>query len=154
MRMKELLNGFSQQEVFDIYKFLYIYENKIKSLKNEADIYNHYPQLKGIEDYLDKFKIHYANDEAMQVLGIHIPKGFVYCTRTKSSKMYNLLYHLRNSIAHGQIEKENDCVNLIDYYFVKTKKNRKPEKRFSGRGKLDSSIIFDIIKLINNNIIL
>ena len=152
MLMKKQLKGFCEQEVFDLYKYLCVYENKINNLKSSTEIYNQYPQLKGLEDIMNLFTINYANDEAMQVLGIFIPQGFVYCTNTKSSKVYNLLYHLRNSIAHGQIEKENEQVLLIDYKFAKDRSSKRLRKVFSGRGNLDSSIVFKIIEIINNTI--
>ena len=152
MVMKKQLKGFSEQEVFDLYKYLCIYENKIKILKTSTEIYKQYPQLNIIEETLNLFTINYSNDEAMQILGIFVPKGFVYCTNTKSSKVYNLLYHLRNSIAHGQIEKENEQVLLIDYKFAKDRSSKRLRKVFSGRGNLDSSIVFKIIEIINNTI--
>jgi len=150
--MKKQLKGFSEQEVYDLYKYLCIYENKIKILKTSTEIYKQYPQLNIIEETLNLFTINYSNDEAMQILGIFVPKGFVYCTNTKSSKVYNLLYHLRNSIAHGQIEKENEQVLLIDYKFAKDRSSKRLRKVFSGRGNLDSSIVFKIIEIINNTI--
>lgn len=150
--MKKQLKGFCEQEVFDLYKYLCVYENRISKLKSSKEIYNQYPQLKGLEDIINLFTINYANDEAMQFLGIFVPKGFVYCTNTKSSKIYNFLYHLRNSIAHGQIEKDNEQIFLIDYKFAKDKRSKKPKKIFSGRGNLDSSIVFKIIEKINNTI--
>lgn len=152
MVMKKQLKGFSEQEVYDLYKYLCIYENKIKILKTSTEIYKQYPQLNIIEETLNLFTINYSNDEAMQVLGIFVPKGFVYCTNTKSSKVYNLLYHLRNSIAHGQIEKDNNQVLLIDYKFAKDRSSKRLRKVFSGRGNLDSSIVFKIIEIINNTI--
>lgn len=152
MVMKKQLKGFSEQEVFELYKYLCVYENKINILRCSTKIYNQYPQLKEIEDIMNMFTMYYSNDEAMQVLGIFVPKGFVYCTNTKSSKVYNLLYHLRNSIAHGQIEKDNNQVLLIDYKFAIDKSCKKFKKIFSGRGSLDSSIIFKIIEIINNTI--
>ena len=152
MVMKKQLKGFSEQEVYDLYKYLCIYENKIKILKTSTEIYKQYPQLNIIEETLNLFTINYSNDEAMQILGIFVPKGFVYCTNTKSSKLYNLLYHLRNSIAHGQIEKENEQVLLIDYKFAKDRSSKRLRKVFSGRGNLDSSIVFKIIEIINNTI--
>lgn len=152
MVMKKQLKGFSEQEVYDLYKYLCIYENKIKILKTSTEIYKQYPQLNIIEKTLNLFTINYSNDEAMQILGIFVPKGFVYCTNTKSSKLYNLLYHLRNSIAHGQIEKENEQVLLIDYKFAKDRSSKRLRKVFSGRGNLDSSIVFKIIEIINNTI--
>lgn len=152
MVMKKQLKGFSEQEVYDLYKYLCIYENKIKILKTSTEIYKQYPQLNIIEETLNLFTINYSNDEAMQILGIFVPKGFVYCTNTKSSKVYNLLYHLRNSIAHGQIEKENEQVLLIDYKFAKDRSSKRLRKVFSGRGNLDSSIVFKIIEIINNTI--
>lgn len=152
MLMKIQLKGFSEQEVFDLYKYLCVYENKINILKNSTEIYNQYPQLKKIEEIMNQFTMNYSNDEAMQVFGSFVPKGFVYCTNTKSSKVYNFLYHLRNSIAHGQIEKDIDNVLLIDYKFAKDRGSKKSKKIFSGRGNLDSSIVFKIIGIINNTI--
>lgn len=148
--MNEKLKGFDEQEVFKLYNFLCVYENKISILKNTTEIYNRYPQLKSLDTYVNQFTINYAKDEAMQILGVYVPKGFLYCTNARSSKLYNFLYHLRNSIAHGQIEKDNSQVFLIDYKFVKNKTDAGRRKIFSGRGNLEDTIVFDIIEQINN----
>ena len=149
MRM-EKLKGFEKLEVFKLYNFLCIYETKISILKNSTEIYNHYPQLKCLEKYVNQFNINYANNEAMQVLGVFVPKGFLYCTNTKYSKIYNFLYHLRNSIAHAQIEKEKGQVYLIDYTLTKDSESGLKTKKFSGRGNLDCTEVFEIIEIINN----
>ncbi len=101
---------------------------------------------------MNLFTMNYANDKAMQDLGVFIPKGHVYCTNTKTSKMYNFLYHLRNSIAHGQIEKEGEQVFLIDYKLMYDKKNKIIKKVFSGKGNLESSTFFKVVELVNNTI--
>ena len=147
--MNEKLKGFDEREVFKLYNFLCVYENKISILKNTTVLYNQYPQLKSLETYVSQFTMNYANDEAMQALGVYVPKGFLYCTNTKPSKLYNFLYHLRNSIAHGQIEKDYDQVFLIDYKFVKDKNSGDIMKIFSGRGNLEGTVVFDIIEKIN-----
>lgn len=154
MEEERRLKGFSKQEIFDLYKYLCIYENKIKILKNSAEIYTRYPQLKELENLLKLFTINYANNEGMQFLGEFVPKDSVYCTNAKSSKTYNFLYHLRNSIAHGQIEKDNNYIFLIDYNLTKEKNSYEIKKRFSGRGNIESSVAFNIIELINNTIVL
>ncbi|MBQ6423561.1 MAG: hypothetical protein IJJ90_08485 [Prevotella sp.] len=146
------LKGFNEQEVFKLYKYLCIYENKIKTFRNSTEVYNNYPKLKNLDDIMSLFTVNYANNGAMQVFGVFVPKGFVYCTNTKSSKMYNVLYHLRNSIAHGQIEKDNDQIYLIDYKYVKDRRHNNLMKIFSGRGNLEASIIFQIIELIISTI--
>ena len=146
------LKGFNEQEVFNLYKYLCIYENKIKILKNSTELYCHYPQLNNLGDVINLFRVYYANDEAMHGLGAFVPKGYVYCTNTKTSKTYNFLYHLRNSIAHGQIEKDNEQVFLIDYKLIYDKSNKNVKKVFSGRGNLESSMFFRIIEIINTAI--
>lgn len=146
------LQGFNEQEVFNLYKYLCVYENRIKILKNSTEIYSHYPQLRRLDSIMNLFTMNYANDKAMQDLGVFIPKGHVYCTNTKTSKMYNFLYHLRNSIAHGQIEKEGEQVFLIDYKLMYDKKNKIIKKVFSGKGNLESSTFFKVVELVNNTI--
>lgn len=150
--MNKKLKGFDEQEVFKLYNFLCVFESKISILKNTTELYKHYPQLKCLGEYVKQFKINYANDEAMQVLGVFVPKGFLYCTNTKSSKTYNFLYHLRNSIAHAQIEKDKGQVHLIDYKLVKDNNSGVITKKFSGKGNLDSAVIFEIIEIINKEV--
>ena len=150
MMLMNNLKGFNEQEIVNLYKYLCIYENKIKILQNSTDIYSTYPQLKSLDGILKLFTMNYANDKAMQVLGVIVPKGVLYCTNTKNSKIYNFLYHLRNSIAHGQIEKNNEYVFLMDYKYKYDKSNKNVKKIFSGRGTLESSKVFKMVELINN----
>lgn len=149
--MSKSLKGFTEAEVFDLYKYLCIYENKIRILKNLTEVYRKYPKLKDLECIMNQFVLNYATDDMMHAVGLFVPKGVVYCTNTKSSKAFNFLYHLRNSIAHGQIEKDNQYVLLIDYKLEKSKGGKR-EKVYSGRGNLNSSVVFQIVKIINEEV--
>jgi len=144
---EELLNGFSSSEVFRLYKFLCIYESKLMRIKRSKRLYKTYPGIRPLETFIDRFKYYYATKEGMQAIGLFVPVGLFYCIR-RNSKPTDLLYHIRNSIAHGQIKKEEDTIFLIDYDIQKN------EKVFSGRGTFDGGLFFDIIDCVNSNITL
>ena len=67
-------------------------------------------------------------------------------TKCRSSKVLSLLHHLRNSIAHGQIEQDGGYVHLID----QGKENN--VKVFSARGKIKASTMFEMINIVNENV--
>lgn len=83
----------------------------------------------------------------MKVIGLVPMDNLISMTKSRSSKSLSFLNHFRNSIAHGQIEKDGNFIHLLDYGYDKNKK-----KIFSARGKIKSSLLFKIVKLINKNI--
>ena len=145
---EELLNGFSSSDVFRLYKFLCIYESKLVKLKKSESLFAAFPQLEdAMKGFIKRFTYNQVQKDDMQAEELEIPVGVFYCTKSKSQPV-GLLYHIRNSIAHGQIERNEQIINLVDYDFDENTKSR----FFSGRGVFDSGLFFEIIDFVNANI--
>ena len=105
-----------------------------------------YPKLKNLDEKIGGFVSNYCTRESLKTIAIKPMENLVSMTQCRSSKVLSLLHHLRNSIVHGQIEQEVGYVHLIDY----GKENN--VEVFSVRGKIKSSILFEIINIINENV--
>ena len=148
--MESLIHGFSPKEVVDLYRYLCIYESELGKVAKLEVFKQQYPKLKRLDNLMSSFVCNECNIEALSNIGIVPMDNLLSMTYSKSSKLLSLLYHLRNSIAHGQIEQENGFVFIIDY--KKDYKKGNGIKRFSARGKINSTTLFEIIGIINENI--
>lgn len=150
--MEEHLKGFYTHEVVDLYHYLCIYENELKYIKNQECLWKQHPKLKKLEELISNFECNYCTKESLQNCALAPINNLVSMTKCKTSKVLSFLHHLRNSIAHGQIEQEEDYVHLIDYDYEKDSKLGKMHKNYSARGKIKSSVLFEIMCIINKNI--
>ena len=144
--MVEKTHGFSSNEVVDLYHYLCIYENEIQYIGNQEKLVKTYPKLQELEKTMSHFVCNYCSRESLKVIALAPMNNLVSMTKCRSSKPLSFLHHLRNSIAHGQIEMEDNYVHLIDYGYEKN------VKVFSARGKIESSILLEIIKTVIDNI--
>ncbi len=146
MTMEKTIHGLKPKEVMELYHYLCIYECEFARMKNQTELERKYPQLTEVKSKLEAFTCNECNRESLQVVGLVPMDNLVSMTNTKGSKFFSFLYHLRNSIAHGQIEKDGDYIYLTDFTFIDE------VKVFSARGKIEASILFEIIQSINDNI--
>ena len=144
--MVEIIHGFSPNEVVDLYRYLCIYESEMQHIGNQENLVKKYPKLQELEEKRSHFVCNYCNRESLKVIALAPKDNLVSMTKCRSSKTLSFLHHLRNSIAHGQLEMEDGFVHLIDYEYENN------VKVFSARGKIESSTLFEIIKTIINNI--
>ncbi len=145
--MKNNIHGFNPSEVIDLYHYLCIYENNIAKIYSQKNLINMYPKLKDIDQLMAGIVCNFCNIESLEIIGLAPMDNLISMTKSRNSKQLSFLHHLRNSIAHGQIEKDGNFIHLLDYGYDKNKK-----KIFSARGKIKSSLLFKIVKLTNKNI--
>lgn len=145
--MKNSIHGFSSDEVMDLYHYLCIYEKELAKIESQVNLINKYPKLKDIEQLMAGIVCNFCTKESLKVIGLVPMDNLISMTKSRSSKSLSFLNHLRNSIAHGQIEKDGNFIYLLDYGYDKDN-----SKVFSARGMIKSSSLFKIVKLINNNI--
>ena len=144
--MEMNIHGFSQSEVAELYRYLCIYECELRIIGNQEKLVLKYPKLKDLDEVISGFASNYCTRESLKTIAITPMENLVSMTKCRSSKVLSLLHHLRNSIAHGQIEQEGGYVHLIDY----GKEN--DVKVFSARGKIKASTLFEIINIVNENV--
>ncbi|MBR5973148.1 MAG: hypothetical protein IK017_10920 [Paludibacteraceae bacterium] len=144
--MEEKIHGFSQMEIVDLYHYLCIYVSKLEHIENQTIFEEEYPKTKELKKTMSSFVCNNCTKESLKVIGLAPMDDLVSMTKCRSSKTLSFLHHLRNSIAHGQLEQEGGYVFLIDYGFEDS------TKVFSARGKIKSSTLFEIVHIINNNI--
>ena len=115
MNKKMDINGFINDEVFILYKFVEIYERlKFGYFKTETEMLERYPQMNNIKDKIKKYKFEEKEIEEIKAINIDSIKNEFYFTRHISLTL-GFLYHLRNSICHAKIIKEANYVKLFDY---------------------------------------
>lgn len=148
--MQKVIHGFIPNEVVDLYHFLCIYESKIKDIPNQKVLEEKFPKLKKSRKLMSNIICNKCNQKSLNFIGIVPMENLVSMTYSKSSKFLSLLHHLRNSIAHGQLEKEGEFISLIDYEYET--RNGIKEKTFSSRGKIESTILLKFIHQIIKNI--
>lgn len=145
-RMKKNIRGFSPNEIVELYRYLCIFGNDLENIGSQKELVKKYPKLKDLEKKITGFVSNYYTRESLKTIAITPMENLVSMTKCRSSKVLSFLHHLRNSIAHGQIEQEGGSVHLIDY----GKENK--AKVFSARGIIKSTTLFEIINDINENI--
>ena len=107
-----------------------------------------YPNLHKLENLISSFSCNIATQESMPAMGLLALPDILYMTNSKGSKVLSFLTHIRNSIAHGQIMKEDDYIHVIDY---RENKNTK-EKIYTARGKVEIPKIEAVLNLVIDNV--
>lgn len=146
--MDNNINGFGPKEVVELYHYLCIYVNKLEHIRSQNVLLKQYSELKGIDTLMSSFVCNNCTRESLKTIGLVSMNNLVSMTKCRTSKQLSFLHHLRNSIAHGQLTKKGKYVELIDYGF------ENGAKVFSARGKVSVVTLFDIIHIINKNILL
>lgn len=150
--MEEHIKGFCPKEIVDLYRYLCIYECNLVYVKKQEDLWEQHPNLKELQTLILTLNCNYCTQEYLKNSFFVPANDWVSMTRCKNSKILSLLHHLRNSIAHGQIEQEEGYVNLFDYTYEKNHVSREKHKIFSAMGRIKLSVLFKIIHIINKNI--
>lgn len=144
--MQKQIHGFIPDEVVDLYHFLCIYESNIKDIPNQKVLIEMFPNLKDSKELMSNIVCNKCNRKSLKIIGIVPMDNLLSMTYPKSSKLLSLLHHLRNSIAHGQLEKDGEFVSLMDFGFET--RNGIKEQTFSARGKIKFTTLFELIHLI------
>ena len=144
--MGNKFRGFSNSEIVELYKYLCIYEGVIKNIGSQKELMTTYPNLKELEILRSSFACSKCTRNYLSSVGILSLNNLVSMTSSRSSILLSFLNHLRNSIAHGLIEREGGYVHFSDYLLDNK------IKRFSANGKIKSSVTFKIIQIIIDNV--
>lgn len=132
---KAILNGFSEKEIIQLYKYLCYYEDNLKKIKTNRALDNSQPRFfatfyKLIPDKsLTKGKQGNINKKPCPINTIRMTIG--------KTKMLAFLKHLRNSIAHSKIKKEENKVIIMDLN----------HNNLTAYGEFYSETIISLIKL-------
>ena len=144
--MEKIIHGFDANEVVELYHYLCIYESELKLIVSKEAFVNSFYNHKELEQLIAGIVLNYCTKESLKVIGLVPVENLVSMTKCRNTKTLSFLHHLRNSIAHGQIEKDGDYIHLIDYGYENN------EKVYSARGKIKSNVIFEIVQLSENTI--
>ena len=141
------IHGFTEEEIFNLYKFLCIYESVLSKMPDGAALIKKYTTLKGVKSKikrvlkpicLSKTKITNINDTDI------IPDTFYYSAKKGKKQEITVLLHLRDAIAHGLIEKCGNYISIRDFD-VNT-------NEYTAKGYIECKKVFDIINIINKNV--
>lgn len=139
----DTINGFRQEDIFQLYAFVKAYEDVgVKSFEKEKDFLSRYPELKGLLKDLKEVNCYWATSEKMKQLDVKQLNNEIHLLKYKKSYLLDLLYHLRNAIAHACVIEHNGAVLVTDF------KVSKPTD-FSARGRMELRIIEQITKTLN-----
>ncbi len=135
------INGFEDEEILSLYRFLKSYENKCLKRSSETDALQKYPSLKKIKDVLNSFKYKEKTKAELESIDINSLDNEFYFTEHISDLM-GILYHIRNSIAHANMEKDGKRVIISDY-------DNKKTKQYTTKGVIDFYYLEKIISIID-----
>lgn len=142
MKLKTI-NGFSPEEIFQLYAFVESYETAgIKNFQTQRALFREHPELTGLIGVIAKVKCHISSSAQMMQIDIKSLKNEIYFTEYQSGNILSLLYHVRNSIAHACAIKEGNSVLITDYKFSQP-------TEFSARGRIDLEIINEITNILS-----
>lgn len=134
----EKINGFTPEEIYALYSFLNVYEEKEIKKHNETDLTNCSKILEELKSIISSFNADEKNKDELSQIETKSLNDEFYFTRHKS-KLLGVLYHLRNSIAHGKIYKEDDIVMIEDF------EPKEDNPQHTAKGKLSYKTIEKII---------
>ena len=145
---QEEINGFTDDEVIDLYRFVCLYEQGgFKYFNTLEDVYLSHPSLEHIlPSCLGYLELQQTGLKEIQKVDLRVLKNKICFNKSENKdKALSFLAHLRNSIAHGLVFKENQQVIITDYSITKP-------TSFSARGIMDYDLFMKLINIINNNL--
>lgn len=146
MKLKEV-NGFNHSIIIDMYSFICCYE-KLKGYRRNSNLKNDYPQIYSevsdlLKDICCKNTKQKNWDKKYLLENITVDDTFYF--KKESTIIFSILYHIRNSIAHGNITYNKGKVRIYDY----NKKNNRTANALIKIEKFNK-----ILNIINNNALL
>ena len=138
------MNKISESNKIRFYDYIVLYELDI------CNAFGHYNiKSKSVLQFCEEHKILIGSDCKKNEKMIHQYKYFILWDNTKPTKYknvqtndsgHNLLRHIRNAMAHGNIIAENrQTFSLKDY---------NSEKRRTMRGKISNKLFYELIEVI------
>lgn len=125
-------NGFSSDEIVDLYKFLCAYE-KIEPFRKDNSLERNYPVLSE-KLFSLLYQLPLKSDNCITIVKDDLNIKY---TPARRNKFTAFLYHFRNAIAHGRVFKK-DQIEIKDF----------DNSTLTAYGLIDRKIGDDIIKLL------
>lgn len=141
---KKIINNLSKDDIIALYKYVCRYEICIKSNKEQFNINN-----QELEKLIKAHDIYLDTCAKKKLARAHKHKNYIlfeqYCKSKASGKdkAHHLMRHVRNSIAHGHIKKDNAYENFILY-----DNNGKNDTMW---GKIGVKSFFELIEKLENS---
>ena len=140
--MEQSINGFSPQEVFQLYSFVEAYETAgVKSYKTQRSLFKEHREFKYLLLVFKNVICHYSKSEEMKSIDIKSMDEEIQFNKNQKGQLLLLLSHLRNSIAHACAIKNGTKVLITDF------KVRCPTD-FSARGQISLETIKDFTHIL------
>jgi hypothetical protein len=112
----EIINGFSKDQIFQLYKYLVAYEESgIGKYKSTKALLGDHPELSGIEQIGKSIIFHSQTSSELTGINFKSLINEVYFTKSKGNLLLSFLAHLRNSIAHGNVVEHKGMVLITDF---------------------------------------
>ncbi len=133
--------GFEPEEIIILYKYICWYKS-ISKISTDKKLYKQYPWTKSfwIDTSIKKYNFKIEKSSKMPKKAIEQRSNTMVYTKSVGTKLLSFLRHLRNSIAHGNIEargKGNNVVTICDYYSNGSK--------CSCMGNLHKTLLIDLL---------
>lgn len=145
--MDNCINGFNRSGIFELYSYICRFE-EIKSCKKKKELQENYAVLLAhVETELKNIKTHNQEHSAWNPLDLMdeaISSPHFYYKK-KECVVYDLLYHIRNAIAHGNISVDGITKNVrvkdFDKYGNQT-----------ANALIPKEVFINIVKHVNDDI--
>lgn len=141
---KNKINGFNENQIFQLYAYLVAYEESgIEKYESTKALLNEHPELAIIGQTAKPVICHKSSNQDMKEIDFKVLTNEIYLTKNKGNLLLSFLAHLRNSIAHGNIEDHEGRVWVTDY--------ANPQYNpvdFTARGCIDFDVINSITKAL------
>lgn len=113
---KQTINGWNEKEVFVLYGFLEGYERgRLSSFEKDDVLFKEHPELIEFEKLFKSVLCH-PKDRSSKLRNLFPSSGKneIYVL-SHGTPLLSFLYHLRNSIAHGEIQKRGEEAFVVDW---------------------------------------
>lgn len=138
-----IVHGFEVHEAFRLLSFLFCYETKLKKVKSTDAFETFFKNSRELRDLVKSLNCYITSKDVIWGIGAMDQTDTVYMTSGNRCLVMAFLCHLRNSIAHGQIEKVGDVIQISDYNY------NKKAMVYSAKGSVKSEILWEIITTVN-----
>ena len=131
------VNGLTKDDVWRLYKYLVEFENKIKGAIDKYDI-----ESNDLKIFLEQKEISFGslNNDSRK----NKKKNYflIYGYENNKNKAYTVFRHLRNSIAHASISKENKNIFRL---------SDKMKKNITMDGRIKVDLFYELLKVLINS---
>lgn len=143
--MENKINGFTKNQIFQLYEYLVVYEDLgLSNFKSTKAMLCQHPGLSYITTLQKRLICHKAKAKEIENVNFKELKNEVFMT-VRNNQLLSFLSHLRNAIAHGGAVEHKGNVLITDF-----ENPRYHPVTFTARGCVTFDIINDITSLLKN----